>query len=227
MDRKLSLFALAATVAGVGLAAVASPKPSRAQTGAVQTDVAINPGGTVYFDGSNYVSGLSCGWHSTCLSPYAYGPGLDWASPSGGAVSWRSWSWRSDACTCPIGQTQVRIADSNCYQIAQDIGDWYSVFRGTELYIHTTSPWGGYWNTLTAGAQYWYNNEWLIGYAVSQDLPNCPFEGSHTHQQSNNGFTQASTYPSSVDYHPDPPYTPYPVTANGWWQNNVVWCFYC
>jgi hypothetical protein len=144
MNRKLIFVALVASVLGVGVGSLA-PTPSGAQTGRVDTTLTINPAANVT---------LTCGWHTQCTPPYAYGEALDWDNSAGGAVTWRSYSWRSDTCTCYIGYTDLYEVDTPyCYEIEQVVYDWYGVYRGTEYFEHTTTPWNAYQNYLTAGAQ--------------------------------------------------------------------------
>lgn len=182
--------------------------------------MAINPGDGL-MSGSN--GWLTCGWHTECISPFYSGDALDWDNFDNGTVYWRSWGWRSDSCdNYQVASTTLWTSDtSTCYRIQQDLVDWFGYYRGTEFYTHTTTPWNGYSNPVTAGAQRWLSSVFAIGYSVvTEKTGNCGFGGSHTHQYSS-GLTRSGTYPTASSHHSG--VLSYPIAASGYWQHDVKW----
>lgn len=223
MKRYIGALALLAAIIG-GVAGLALPSPTSAQTGyRLDVDVAINPGGGL-MSGSN--GWLTCGWHQECPGTYPYGDGLDWDNFDNGTVYWRSYGWRSDSCdNCQVASTTLWTSNtSTCYRIRQDLVDWFGYYRGAEYYTHTTTPWNGYSNPVTAGANRWLMSEFAIGYSVTSDLATCPFGGSHVHQTSS-GLMRNGLYPTGASLHL-PSIGSYPIRSSGYWQHDVKWTWW-
>ncbi len=89
----------------------------------------VNPGSS-----SNAVT---CGWHSTCVSPYSPGYALDWGNSGGGSVYWRSWAFLSDG-SGSIGTASLTTASGNCYVIGVDVKSVFGIWKGSTSYTHTT-----------------------------------------------------------------------------------------
>jgi hypothetical protein len=98
----------------------------------------------VYPGGNGY---LTCGWHSTCLSPCSTGAALDFGDPTW--VYFRSLGW---AVAGAAGQGRIAYSNPNsCGHLTYvDIYDAIGNYRTEILYEHVSSGYAGY-SFTTAG----------------------------------------------------------------------------
>lgn len=213
MRRRLMATLTLAVIIG-GISGLIAPATSSAQSGRVDVHLTINPGAT---------NSLTCGWHEACLSPFYFGSALDWANAGNAYIYWRSYGWRSDT-TGQVATGTVGTSNTGCSRMLIDVRDVYGYSQGISYYTHSWTPWNGHPVRIDAGGGFWQGNNQIIGYTYLNeraDFPNCPTSGSHLHQY-------ASGYGQNTGLYPGAPGTgTYPVTNNGYWQNDRRWCWFC
>lgn len=173
----------------------------------------INPGGS-----SN---ALTCGWHSTCLSPYPWGNALDWGNTTNQAVYWRSWA-TADTGSGTVGYAFPYNATSeDCYGAGAHVYDLGWTHRGSVVWLHTALSGSAptvYIDGSWSGA---YTSSGSMGTTVGEELePTCPWTDPHLHQYStaSGWFANTNVYPGA------------PSTGTGYalgnianWQNRTSW----
>lgn len=143
---------------------------------------------------------LNCGWHQECDGTYPFGNGLDWED--GGTNYGNPWYFRGIFATNnPAGgivATGVPLVNTQDPSLCDKMTVWIvekfnGVLRAAPIYEHTN---------ITNSAQFsiagsvlgTYTNR-QIGTTIDDHGTNCPFDGSHVHEDhvSVNGSVTIST----------------------------------
>lgn len=171
MSARLGLpFLAAVLLLSVATGALTAPS-ARATT---NWGLWVNPGAS-----SNY---LTCGWHSTCFSPFTWGNALDWNNDpyTHKNVYWRSWA-TADTGSGTMAYAYPYDATGTCYGAGAKGYDLGWTERGRVVWLHTQ---------LGAGAPTAYvQGSWIgsftsagpMGTTVETDKSGCPFDGPHLH----------------------------------------------
>jgi hypothetical protein len=212
MTARFWIPALAVLALTAGALGTLTASPARAVS---QYGLYVNPGAS-----TNY---LTCGWHSTCQTPYPAGNALDWGNDPyiNRQVYWRSWGTADSGSGTMAYAYPYDAGSSICYGAGANIYDVGWTWRGAVVWLHTSLSGSAptvYINGSWSGA---YTNSGPMGSTVaSEKHVSCPWDGPHLHQ-----YSTASGWYANTGVYPSAPTTGtgYDLTSFGNWQNRTTW----
>jgi hypothetical protein len=179
---RFSWLALASTVLGL-LAGVAFHGTALGNLTGYQLAAAMTPP-TLQ---TGYWPLLNCGWHGACTSPPTSGTGLDWED--GGTGYGLPWYFRSFVYWS--GTYNKRVATGAPLVSVQnpdkcDVMTVWIIYyhcgalRGIPTYVHTAIL--NFAQFPINGGPWTYYNGRLVGATINDTGSECPFGGSHVHE---------------------------------------------
>jgi len=131
---------------------------------------------------------LTCGWHAACVSPWSSGVGLDWDDGSSGYGN--PWYFRGYFATdnpaqgiVATGQPMVNLQHPDyCDRMTVFIMEKYgNVLRAAPVYTHTNITNSNAFNIQGSVLGTYISRQ--IGTTINDQGTNCPFGGSHVHEE--------------------------------------------
>jgi len=175
MSRTVRLSVVIAIVAG-GLLGLLAARTERASAVPYSYYVYVHPGAT---------STLNCGWHSTCLDPWPWGTGLDWANQAGAYVYYRSYSnnngglsWSARALITDWNETCRKTYVSQYRRSGAHDSTVRFVHTGSNFHNQQFYVSSGYYPT-------WTSRE--VGNTMNESGLGCATTGPHLHEETWDG----------------------------------------
>jgi hypothetical protein len=222
--RRYFIIAVVSGLVGA-LSAMYAPTPSAAIF--ADFEVRVHPGP------SSASVPLTCGWHSNaCPSNPSTGHALDWGNAAGATVYWRSFGYAqySPSMTILTGRI-VRVTNELCYRARVDLTDSQGYGRGSAVYTHSDTSYGGTVFNISGGSGWTWTYR-AVGYTRTTDKSGCPgwignYWPAHLHQSDSvtNWTRNSSKYPTAQTC-PGANCGTKPITTFGYHQASTYWRLY-
>ncbi len=218
------ILALTSLFVGI-LAGLYAPRASEATV--YSFTLRVHPGAS---------SNLNCGWHDgPCPGSPSTGHALDWQSPAGYAVYWRSYGWRNFSGTGVIARGTISEVLEQCWKVKAIVKSTIpsGVEQGRISYTHSETYMEGTTFDINGGSSYAWSTRWL-GTTRYQDDPGCPgwvggYWPAHLHQVDSGApwARNSAKYPTCDNCQPGWAgcNNPHPISTSGYHQFSRNWSY--